>query len=254
MALTFGGAISDRVDHGSAASLDDLDPYTYLLWVYPTTLTNNRGFVGKGNTTKNFKLNGTGGNLQIVVARATTSTSYITNDTPLSTLNKWYCIATSFESAAAAGEVVNIYSGDLSTTVAERTYGTSTDGSGAVTTDASASLIVGNNASGTAFQGRIAVCLIWNRKLTLGEIKDQQFHPHKTSGCVLYSICGYNGTGTQADLSGSGNNGTVTGATQSDHVPLGPLFGFDLGYQGNFTAAAAATAYPAPRMMMGIGM
>jgi hypothetical protein len=37
---------------------------------------------------------------------------------------------------------------------------------------------------------------------------------------------GSNGTGTQPDYTGNANNCTVTGATQSDNVPIGPVFGY----------------------------
>jgi len=69
--------------------------------------------------------------------------------------------------------------------------------------------------------------MYFDRALSLGEIRSLQFHPRVLSGCVLYSHYGFNGTGTQPDWSGKGNSGTVTGATVSNHVPLGSPFGFD---------------------------
>jgi len=38
------------------------------------------------------------------------------------------------------------------------------------------------------------------------------------SGCTTYYELGWASTGTQPDLSGSGNKGTVTGATVAAHV------------------------------------
>jgi hypothetical protein len=43
----------------------------------------------------------------------------------------------------------------------------------------------------------------------------------------IFIHLGFAGTGTQPDLSGHGNSGTVTGATVGAHVPLGPMFGLD---------------------------
>jgi hypothetical protein len=52
--------------------------------------------------------------------------------------------------------------------------------------------------------------------------------PRPIAGCVGFWHLGANGVGTQPDWSGNANAGTVTGATVSDHVPLGPWFGYDL--------------------------
>lgn len=236
MALTFGAATSDRVDCGSGASIDDLNPFTWLFWCYATNNTANRALGSKesGSNSKRLRLSGTGGsagNLRVEVVRATTNTDYITNDTPLGTLNTWKCVAITFDSAASAGQIVNIYSGTRSVVLAESTYGTATDGSGTPSSEAAGSFYIGNRAGlASSFQGRIAVCMIWNRALTLAELIEQQFRPHKTSGCVMFTRVGYNGTGTQPDWSGNGNAGTVTGATLTpDDVPLGPMGGFGIG-------------------------
>jgi hypothetical protein len=48
---------------------------------------------------------------------------------------------------------------------------------------------------------------------------------------------GYQGTGTQLDYTGGGKNGTVTGATVSDHQPIPTFFGFSPDRDpGGFTA------------------
>ena len=240
MALTFGVTTSSRVNHGSATVLDNLDPFTVIMWMYPTTLTNGRRPYTKG-AQNTFSIYGTAGDLSFERLR-TTSTIYTTNNTPLATLNKWYFVAFSFNSAGATGQIVNIYVGNLSTFAVEATYGTATDGSGSLNTDATANLIIGNRpVADSAFQGRIAWVGVWNRELTLGELRAQQFRPHKTSGCVLFTHYGFNGTGTQPDWSGSGNPGTVTDATVSSHVPLGyPFIRKPAGWIGNFTVVVGA--------------
>ena len=86
----------------------------------------------------------------------------------------------------------------------------------------------------------------WNRILTAGEIHAQQFHPHRTSGCLCIWLPGYNGTTNVPDWSGNANTGTITGATVSDQVPIpfrrrGPLY-------VPYTVAAAPSGL-LPRMM-----
>lgn len=142
-------------------------------------------------------------------------------------------MAGTFTTAGGAGEVVNIYLGDLSTVPTECTYGTATDGSGTVTDDSAANLWVGNNPGGTlAWQGRIAGVHFCDRVLTLGEIQRQWMRFDANANSRIISHLGFNGTGTQPDWSGSGNPGTVTGATVANHVPSGAPFGFNLGWQG----------------------
>lgn len=222
MALTFGAVSSDRVDHGSGTSLDDLTAFTYMLWVYITTNNNGRTFCAKGNS-KVLKLSGTG-NIDLRVPRVTTAAQFVTNDGPI-TVNTWHLIAATYDVGAGAGEVINIYTGTLSTTVAERAYGTSTDGAGATNADNTTNFFVGNNSNiNAALVGRVAWAGVWNRVLTLPEIKAQQFHLHPTSGCVLFCHEGWNGAaGVQADWSGRLNNGSPTGVTLSNHVPIGPM-------------------------------
>lgn len=212
MALTFGAASTHRVNHGSNSVIDDLNPLTLIMWVYCTTRTSGRYIFNKGaNPAKNLLLSGGTGNIEWVVDRATTDADYITSDTPL-TANVWTYIAITFDSAATPSS--RIYTGKRATAAVESTYGTSTSGSGSVTSDAANSFIVGNSSGlNAAFQGSIADVRYFNRALTLGECIDQQFNPHMDSGCKLYCVYGFNGTGTQPDWSGNANSGAVTGAT-----------------------------------------
>lgn len=228
-ALTFGGATSDRVNIGSATSLDNMTAITVLCWVYPTTLTDDRIIVSKyrGASAEGwqFGLVGTSGDLKFYWERAVTDLNYFTTSTPLAT-NSWRFIAAAINQT---GPSANIYSGTLATESAAATLsGSSVAGSGAFNSDAARSAMIGNRDATTPnvpFQGRIATVMIVNREMSAGEIKAWQFRPRIVSGTVgLYHL---NGTGTQADWSGNGNAGTVTGASQADHVPLGPYFGFD---------------------------
>lgn len=243
MALTFGALTTDRVNCAAAAGLGTT--WTVLMWVFVTTNTAGKQFFLQPTTGAiphvQFLLNGSGGtagNARVLFGRATARTDYITSDRPFQTGSVWKCIAATFDTGAGAGLLAHIYHGDLATVLAESTYGTATDGSGAFETE-NAALVIGNNAvPNSALLGRIAVVMAWNRVLSLAELQSQQFRPRKSDGCVLFMHLGFNGVSTQGDLSGNVNNGTVTGATQSDHVPLFPAFGLDASLP--LVAAAAA--------------
>lgn len=257
MSLVFGALTTDRVNHGADTSLDDLDPFTYLMWVYPTTLTANRALMGKdagGLNGRVLVVAGTGASSQLqgFVSRATTSSNYVTSLSVLTT-DAWHFVGMTFDSGAAAGQIINLYHGLRTTIVAEQGYSISTDGSGAVTSDAANGLCVGNiEDASAAFEGRVAWAGVWNRVLSLGEVRSQQFHPHVTSGCKLFCHYGWNGTGTQPNWAdtGSVNNGTVTGATVGAHVPLGPPFAAPEWVP--YTVAAPAGGQPTMRRWGGV--
>lgn len=244
MALIFGAASGDVVDHGSDASLDDLDPCSFLIWCRPTSFVDLSKMFGKNNTRRLFDLTSTGGNVALHITRDTSNCDYRTNDTPL-TVDAWNFVAGIYDSGAGAGEIVNIYVGDLTTEAVESTYGVANDGSGTNTTDAADSLGIGNRlpTANLPWNGQIAIVAYCNVALSLAQCRDWQWRPRKIASAVLYSHYGFNGTGTQPDWSGNGNSGTVTSATVADHVPLGPAFGFDLGWQGEVAAAATAVGH-----------
>jgi len=229
MALTFGAALTDRVNHGSDASLDDLSTFTILLWIYPTTLTANRSLWSKTpfGDPPFFALGILAADeLRVKINQAGGATEYETNNANL-TINKWWFVGLDYDSGDATRH--RIYRGDLTTMATECTYAVADNGAGARGADAGADFALGNRKFGavwaSAFQGRIAFGGCWNRVLSIGEIQAQQFRPHVTTGCVLYSQLGFFGAlGTVADWTGTGNNGTPVGTTVADHVPLGPPF------------------------------
>ncbi len=244
MALNIADA-ADAVDHGSGASIDDLDPFTWMAWVNMNSFTNGRAFFHKKLNTKYCILSNTGGNVEFVVARATTNTQLITNDTPLST-GTWQLVAFVFDSGGGAGEIGHVYVGNLTTPATESTYATETDGAGAVTTDADSGMFVGNKAGSggnRSLQGHVACFTYVAEALTLKQVTDWQFRPRMLTNAKIFSHYGGTDTGNQPDLSGNGNDGTPAGTTVSDHVPLGPLFGFDI---ATALVAGAAPAGNAP--------
>jgi hypothetical protein len=227
MPLSFGTAISDRVNCGSGSSVDLLDPFTVMVWARATTAaTGFAAFVQKGGAASGSRRislvkSGASANVQVGADRATTDLSYISNSTPLVS-NVPTFIAYTFNSANAANELVNIYTGNLFTPASEVTYGTRNDGTGAFQSDAAQDLYVGNLlAHDSALVGLIWWVQIVAKDLSLTEIRAQQFRP-----CVLPEISrlamwlGSNGRGGEIDLSGNNNHGTVTGAIPTnDYLP-----------------------------------
>src|ERR671930_1245363 len=264
MALTFGAATTDRVQIAAATSIDDRDPFTYALWLYPTTLTAQRRIFQKGvNGTGGYQLmyvNSSSGDVLFQVRRGglngPTQTNYITATGVLAT-NAWHFIAVSYSSAASP--TTHIYKGTLTAAAAEVSYVTNTDGSGTPVDAQGANepLAIGNRGANitTAFQGRIAWFGMWNVALSAGEIAQLQFNPHVISGDVVNMRLGFHETGTepsQPDWSGNANAGSVTGATVGDHVPLGFPFGFQAGLP--YVVAATSVKVPWPLLYASGGM
>lgn len=228
MALRFGAVNSDRVSCGSPAAFDALTQITWLLWVRPTTFAHGDTVMSKRASAagKTLGLNGTTGNLQFLADRATTDTSYITNDTPL-TLDEWNRVAVTFDQALTNPNKVHILVGDLRNAAVESSYGTANDGSGAYSSDAAADLILGNTSALTdALIGDIAVAALFGSILSVAACNSWFENPRiqvNASGPALgmwHLGLDPAGVGSQPDLTGNGNPGTVTGATQIDHVPL----------------------------------
>jgi hypothetical protein len=225
--LTFGALTSDRVDVGVAATFD-FDPITVMGWFYATTLTNQRilwAVQGSTSGSRIMRLSGTLGEVQVQLTRATTNTNFITNTAPVA-LNVWTFMAFTFNSAASAGQIVNVYKGTLGATPAECTYGTATDGSGALVafTGATTSARIGNsNAANAAWQGRIGPVAVFNAELALADVASWWAISRRLVGASTatgFWRLGNEGATTQQDYSGNANTGSTTGATQSDGPAL----------------------------------
>ncbi len=225
MALTFGAATSDRVDCGVIAAVATPTTWTWYGWVYLTTVTAGRRLFSNSDSSSPFggidlRINASA-LLRADVARVTTDSQYIASNRALAT-NTWTFVAVTYDSGAAAGELFNIYTGTLTGAAVECTYGTVTDGSGALDVSTAPFCLYGSPLAGgsVALQGRGGVSALFDRAMPLGEILSHQFDPRVAAGCVGFWRLGDQGTGTQTDYSGSNNHGTVSGATQVDGPPL----------------------------------
>lgn len=220
--LNFGAATSDRVSIPASTLINDMPRLTVAMWVKVTTHTTSRTFWGKKPSSAGNKwigLDATVGELRLRIRRTGGAVDYITNSNPIPA-NEWRFIAFTMDYGLSSSPA-HIYSGGLNSVVKEATYSTATSGTGSSDQpDTGNPMQIGNFNSLTAIQGQIAWVGVWNRVLTLEELRQQQFRPSVTSGSVVFMHLGFSGQTTQADWSGKKNNGTITGATISKHVPI----------------------------------
>lgn len=255
MALDFDSAGSNRhVNHGSAGtvSIDNLpqgaNGMTVWAWVYRTANGSNQHIVTKDNTFPSgwgfLCDNAAGeGEIRFLCFCGATSTNWADaiSGTGQITLNTWHFVAGTITDIDAFPSP-KLFIGSLSANVAEvGSYSKQQIAGSGYSNDAAANLYVGNLQRSTTlpFRGRIARVGVVNRALSVAEMVRLQrgtIPQANVSGTVL--LADYYGTGTQADLSGNLNNGTVTSATAASHVPLVP-YGMTSGWTGAFTAAAA---------------
>lgn len=219
---------TDVINYGSSASVDGPpdNAGTALLWVFPDASTTGT-WVVKG-APQLFIFNPLTTGIQVTHARATTSLLAQTAFANMATYGngKWCFVGATWDTAGANGDQ-QLWHGDLTTIVAEASsYSVAQRvGSGTVTSTAADNFLAGNRAAGTIpLDGKIAWVGLWNRRLSLGEMKDQQFWPHVTSGNVVFDWVGFSAS-PEPDWSGNGNAGTVTGTTLYPNVPLGVRFG-----------------------------
>lgn len=230
-ALTFGAGATDvlTVDNDT---LQGFDPFTYLTWVYPTTLTDTRRFFQTSTSAnanrKMLRLSGTTGNVEVLVSRATTNTDFITSDTPLANVSRWYCVMLNFNSALSP--TIRISVGTDVTPMVLRVCGvTAVDGTGTVNQEgAGGQYRIMNGVAGAslAIQGRCAVSAYFNRDLTLAEGIAWQFsaldepYPAVMAGCRGLWFPGNEGAAKVLDYAGQHIDGTVTGATLARGLAL----------------------------------
>lgn len=219
MALVFGAANTDDVSVGGT-SLDNLSAFSMLFWIYPTTITHQRRIWSKGASIKDIEIRNSGGDVDrflFYVVRATTTAIAIPVNNTL-VLNTWQCIGITYDGTDGP----RVFTGSLTAAMTEVSYSTRDVGAGAETDDSAAEIALGNRTStGTAsFQGRMEVYKHFNTRMSLAELRRHQFRDIPASNCLLHWRLGYSGTTTQVDWSGTGNAGTISGATIGAGLPI----------------------------------
>jgi len=217
-----------------------------MFWVYQVSIVSGSHIWSvvqdPGVTRRRLRVNDASGNLAVYIDRAT-DTTYITNDTPMSTSRNglWTFLACTYNSAASAGQIVNIYLGTLTSVAAERTYGTATDGGGANSNNASDVVRIGNGADlNDGGDSRIGPFALVAAELSLDQIISWQFRPRVIPNTNWFVRPGYRELNQQFDWSGNGNHSSaVTSVAVADDPPLPAPFGFNTGWMGAFAGVSS---------------
>lgn len=237
MALNFS-ATTHKVVVAADASINNFTAFTVLKWIDITTISNAKRFFEKGavdNAKEAIVYDlGNSNSIEFKVDRVTTQALARPVDDVI-TEGAWYFIAFTYDESDGP----RVFIGTREARITEPSYDIRTVGVGATLDDDGGDFGIANiPVVDVGLSCKIAFLSYYNRRMALSEIQTQQFRPRKTSGCRMFFHLGFNGTGTQPDWSGYGNSGTVTGAAVSPHVPLAPIFGFDVGLPYAVEAAA----------------
>lgn len=215
---------TDRIECGSDAVVDDVDPGTLMLWVYATSIANDQSYLAKTETSGSYQ--GTVFS-QSVLSRVrltidrSTSDLIVTAPDNTAVANTWQFLAVRWDLSGAAADQ-EIFVGTLTSAATEvASYPVQQVGSGSRVSDAARTLTIGNISGGQtwgALPGYFAHVQIESVRLTDAQIRAQQFHPHITPTTVFYYSPGWGGAGVSA--SGVVQTCTGTGTNTAQHVPL----------------------------------
>lgn len=249
MSLLFAAASTDRVDFAAPAVLLNLHASTFSgwAWVYRTANGTNKHIMTKDNSGPN----GWGlvcvntaaeGGITLVVQRNIALTQFTSDASNVIPLNTWCLVGFAYDPTGSPQ--VRLFIGTLTTTIAEVSgYSATTAGSGTHKTE-TANLYVGNlqRANTNSFTGRIARAGLSTSLLTAADFRRIQWGsaytlpPGTVWAAEIWGIGASN-----CDLTGAGNNGTVTGTTIVDGLPLMMPYAVMAGDPSGGSAAADTT-------------
>ena len=207
-------ATAERVSHGSDATLDNMDPLTHAGWYYIDTVADSARYFQKG--TYVMTQTSTNGRIGVVRVRQTTNMTYVTADATTSS-GEWFFVSHNIDTGGSAGDLCNIFVGDSDTNATEASYASEQDGSGTFVGDQAGNMTLGNTHSNpydTPFLGKIAYAVWVETKFGQSDIRTIQWsfcNALANERLVVYP--GFPGSGTQQDLSGNDNDGTITNST-----------------------------------------
>lgn len=247
MARTFGGATTVKL---TSALTPNATTETLAIWARRTgdgggsfgrmfasgvrALLNYND--GGGTTGYQFTRTWTGGTGQ-----------WITNALP--SINVWHHICVTYDGGATTNDPIFYVDGASVAHTEQATPATALSAE-------SAAMVVGNRPTDNReWQGDLAEAVYYqNVILTAGEIKTLYlFGPARLARtpAFWYRI---GVASPEPDWSGSGNAGTLTGtAGIADHPYVAAPFGFNSGWDGAFTAAAAPPAFTPRLTLLGVG-
>ena len=214
MALEFDG-VDDQVSHGDVNAIDGIANMTFMAWIFPDTNPNSSRLVISAKTADNpAHLAGSYTNNNSLSYRLNADGIRHTGvDTiPLST---WTPVAWEYDGSRVTTDRATIYINGVSVAI------TNVGAADPPTLPTNAANWTIGGAGGQYWDGRIALVKAWTASLTGDEIYQEMnsYRPIRTANFVLWAP--YNDGTKAVDYSGSGNNGTVTGALAAD----GPYVG-----------------------------
>lgn len=220
--LTNGAAATDNVDYGTAV-VSNAATYTIFQWLYPTAFAGSRQTLSTFQSNLGWLVRIAGTNsLQVLVFNTVAGNyaAYTNSLTNAMGLNSWTFVMITVDINAVTPDRVRIYYGIGNDPLTEGAY-TQQTGSGSPSNPTGNNFIVGNRvASSLAFQGDIGPTAYVEKLLTVEDGESFRRNPRKYwNETKLLTYPGFTNTGPQPDISGNGNNGTVTGATASLNGP-----------------------------------
>ncbi|NIQ92891.1 MAG: LamG domain-containing protein, partial [Desulfuromonadales bacterium] len=160
--------------------MDNIAAGTIVAWIKPAKLQNDNGIFTKngGSAGPTFFQHTTSGNLRLDIPRATTNLVVQANSNELAA-NQWSFVAARWDVNGVDGDQ-QLYWGNLTTILAEvGGYAFQQVGSGAQADDSANNAVWGNMRSGGVgwgrYDGDIAIGILFDRKLSLSELKVLQF-------------------------------------------------------------------------------
>ena len=223
MSLDFTGN-GRNVNIGSAAGIDDMDPVTFMAWVFCTDITRTINYIcnkAVGAATLGIEciVTSAGGNGRVQARRGRATSPAVARTSTTIAQDAWAFIAATYN--LAGSPICRVFLGNETTLATEAAYAIQNDGAGATNSDASANMWIGNSSSATTayFSGLIYDYTFIKAIASLNQIRNWQRRPRNLASVEVEMFLGLHGTGTQPDLSGNGHNGTVTGATQNTTRP-----------------------------------
>ena len=223
----FVAASSQRIDLANEANFDfeRTDTFSLCAWVYPTANAfgnvmakrvqggNNEGWqFAIRNGTTNLKA-------ELTLANDSSPSNQLlmrtTNEVVL--LNAWNHLCFTYTGNSLPSGVTFYLNGTVTalSTIANTLSASILNNVGAQ--------IAANGGSGSPsnfLSGRVAEARVYNITLIANEVATIKIGRAYTRGLVAHLPL-WAAQSTEIDLSGNGNNGTVTGATAADHAPVG---------------------------------
>jgi hypothetical protein len=211
VALDFDG-VDDEVSHGDIAAIDGAAAFTMMGWFFIDTLENLGFLMGKDGACRLLMTTGPGTTMTVA------TTAVITGDSAgAAVAGVWAHWAYVFDGAGVGNAArLKLYKNAGEQTLAFAGV------VGATLPDAGAEPFrVARNVSNAIFTDeKVALLKLWTAALSAAEVAQEMhsYRPARTANLLLWAP--YDDGIAARDYSQQGNNGTVTGAAQTQGPPV----------------------------------